>query len=306
MDADFELIKLATYDLNLLVILDQLLIERSLTRVAQRLNRTQSAISHSLARLRAVFDDPLFVRTGEGLVPTVRAEALAPQVRAVMRQTQSLFLPVRAFDPKRDEATINIVMSDYAQFMVLPPLLQRLSLEAPGVTLRILSGSDALEAQLESGEAELGFGVVIFERPDLYQRNLFDEGFKCLVRQDHPHVGDTLTLETFVSLPHVLVTPRGRPGSYVDTALSALGLSRRVMLRIPQYMVVPELVAQTDMVVTLPERVARWGARQQRVKVLEPPLNLPRFSTRLLWHARKQQDPACLYVRQVLSELEWS
>lgn len=298
-----DLQKLADYDLNLLVVLERLLAERSLTRAARQLGRTQSALSHSLARLRELFEDPLFVRSAEGLVPTARAEALAPQVQAVLAQVQSLLKPPRAFDPQHDSASLAVVMTDYVQLVLLPPLLRLLAQEAPGLELRILTGSDAIEAQLETGEADLGFGVIVFERPELYQRVLFEERFSCLVRADHPLVQETLSLETFLTLSHILVTPRGRPGSFVDAALEARGLRRRVVLRVPQYMVVPELVANTDLVVTLPERVARWGISQRPLQLLEPPLPLPTFSTRMLWHARRQLDPACVYLRQVVTRL---
>lgn len=298
-----DILKLAAHDLNLLLVLDQLLAERSLTRAAQRLGRTQSALSHSLTRLRTLFKDPLFVRAANGLVPTARAEELAPQVHTILGQVHSLLQPPRPFDPQRDSASIRIVMSDYAQLVFLPPLLKVLSTQAPGIHLQILTGSDAIEAQLESGEADLGFGVVIFDRPDLYQRVLLEERFLCLVRKDHPLVRDALTLDTFLGLSHILVTPRGRPGSFVDTVLAERGLSRTVALRIPQYMVVPELIAETEMVVTLPERVAMWGAQHCNLKVLEPPLPLPTFSTRILWHARKHLDPALVYLRSVVIEL---
>lgn len=298
-----DLWKLATYDLNLLVVLDQLLLERSLTRAAQRLGKTQSALSHNLARLRELFEDPLLVRGAEGLVLTTRAEALAPQLREVLAQMQALLQTPRPFNPQKDEAQVSIVMTDYAQLVLLPPLLKRLHQEAPGVQLRIVSGSDAIEEQLELGEAELGLGVVIFERPALYQRILFHERFVCVVRSDHPLVGEELTLDTFLQLSHILVTPRGRPGSFVDSALEAEGRQRHVALKVPQYMVVPELVAQTELIVTLPERVARWGTQHRPLRVLNPPLTLPTLSTRVVWHARKHLDPACVYLRQMLAEV---
>lgn len=298
-----DLWKLAAHDLNLLVVLDQLMLERSMTRAAQRLGRTQSALSHSLSRLRLLFADPLFVRSAQGLVPTARAEALAPQVRDILAQVQHLLQRPQPFDPQRDEAQLQVVMTDYAQLVVLPSLLQRLLHEAPGLQLRIISGSDAIEAQLETGEADLGLGVVIFDRPELYQRALFEERFMCLVRKDHPLVGEHLSLETFLELQHVLVTPRGRPGSFVDAALAAEGLTRKVVCRVPQYLVVPELVAQTDLIVTLPERVALRGAQQHALRVLAPPLKLPVFSTRMIWHARKHLEPALIYLRQLLVEV---
>lgn len=295
-----DLWKLAEQDLNLLVVFNALMHERSLTRTGMRLGRTQSALSHSLRRLRELLQDPLFVRSADGLIPTARAELVAPQVETVLRQIQAVLQKPRPFDPVQDKAQLSVVMTDYAQLVLLPPLLQRLSQEAPGVTLRVLSGSDAIEQQLEQGEADLGFGVVIFERPDLYQFKLFEERFVCLVREDHPVLSQGLDLAAFVQLHHVLVTPRGRPGSFVDAALEHLGLTRKVVMFVPQYMVVPEVIAHTDLIATLPERVALWAARRLPVKQVEPPLALPGFATRLVWHERRQLDPACAWLRGLI------
>lgn len=294
--------KLVEHDLNLLVVFDTLMQERSLTRAGMKLGRTQSAMSHSLRRLRELLQDPLFARGPDGLLPTARAESLFPGVRALLEQLHGLLQPQHPFDPARDRATVRLVMTDYAQLVLLPGLMARLSREAPGVMLKVLTGSDAIEEQLASGEADLGMGVVILDRPDLYQLKLFDERMVCLVRRGHPVLEEGLTLEAYLRLGHVLVTPRGRPGSFVDSVLESMGLSRQVVMMVPQFMVVPQVIAETDLIVALPEQVARWAAARLPVVLVEPPLTVPGFSTWLVWHQRRQHDPACVWLRDLLRE----
>lgn len=297
-----DILKLMEQDLNLLVVFDMLMQERSLTRAGLKLGRTQSTMSHSLKRLRELLQDPLFTRGSDGLLPTARAESLFPRVRELLEQLQGLLQPQQPFNPARDRATLRLAMTDFAQLVLLPKLMRRLSREAPGVTVKVLTGSDAIEEQLESGEADLGMGVVILERPDLYQFKLFNERMVCLVRQDHPVLEEGLSLEAYLKLGHVLVAPRGRPGSFVDAVLETMGLSRQVVMTVSQFMVVPQVIAETDLIVALPEQVARWAAARLPVVLVEPPLTVPGFSTWLVWHQRRQHDPACVWLRDLLRE----
>lgn len=297
-----DILKLMEQDLNLLVVFVTLMQERSLTRAGQKLGRTQSTMSHSLRRLRELLQDPLFTRGPDGLLPTARAESLFPRVREHLEQLHGLLQPQQPFNPACDRATLRLVMTDYAQLVLLPKLMKRLSREAPGVTLKILTGSDAIEEQLESGEADLGMGVVILEKPDLYQLKLFHERMVCLVRQNHPVLSESLSLEAYLELGHVVVMPRGRPGNFVDAVLETMGLSRQVVMTVPQFMVVPQVIAETDLIVALPEQLARWAAERLPVVIVEPPLTVPGFSTWLVWHKRRQLDPACVWLRGILRE----
>jgi DNA-binding transcriptional LysR family regulator len=295
--------ELAAIDLNLLVLFDALMTERSVTEAGRRLGKTQPTVSHGLGRLRAQFQDPLLVRTPQGLGPTPKAEALHQEVREVLMRLRQVLQGQVAFDPATAQRTFTVTMTDYAQYVLLPPLLRRLLREAPGVDLAVHVSGDEPERILAEGDADLSVGAMFDARPGLRERKLFTERFACLVRKDHPEVGEELSLETYVKLPHVLIAPRGRPGSFVDTALGKLGLSRRVALKVPHYLVAPHVVAETDMVLTLPERLARSFAGRLDVRILPPPVEVSGFAIRMAWHDRRQGDPGNAWLRGLLLEL---
>lgn len=295
--------ELGAFDLNLLLVFNQIMREGNVTRAAERLGKTQSAVSQSLKRLRMLLKDPLFLRTQEGLVPTHRAEQLAPQVQALLDSIQTLIKPPLPFDPLRESAQLKLIMSDYSQLVILPSLLQTVAALAPNTELLVIPGYDDLEQRLLSGEAQVGFGVKLHDSPHLLQRKLLDDEIVCLIRNNHPLVQETLSLETYLQLDHILIAPRGRPGSYMDSALEAMNRTRRVVLRIPNFMAVPELIAKTDHVVLLPLRIARWWEQRLPVRVFPPPLAVPGFSTLLVWHERAHEDPCCQWFRTLVTQV---
>ncbi|MDC3955145.1 LysR family transcriptional regulator [Polyangium jinanense] len=300
-----EGLELAHLDLNLLVIFDLLMTERSVTLAARRLGRAQSAVSYSLARLRETFEDPLFVRTKAGLAPTPRAEALHREVREVLSRLREVVQGQVRFDPARARRTFTVAMTDYVELVLLPVLAQRLAQVAPGVDLEVTASGDDIERQLEEGAVDLAVGVMFYERPGVYTRKLFGESFVCLARAGHPALTEreTLSPETFAGLLHVLVAPRGRPGSFVDSALERMGLSRRVALRVQHYLAAPRVVAETDMVLTSPTRLARAHAAGLAVRAFPPPVELPGFFVRAAWHERRQGDSGVSWLRGLLIEL---
>lgn len=287
-------------DLNLLPVLDALLGERHVTRAAHRLGLSQPATSHALARLRALLGDPLLVRGPGGLVATPRALALAPQVREALEASARVLAGPVAFVPAEARRTFHIAASDYAELVLLPALIARLRRVAPGVELWSHPvPADAADA-LADGRVDL---CVVPERgagwpAGVYQRALFAETFTCVVRADHPAAGRRLTLNRFCELDHLLVAPRGTPGSYVDDALAAVGRRRRVAVAVPHFLVVPHIVAATDLVATLATRVARQLAAPLALAVLPPPVEVAGFTMALLWHERAQRDPAHRWLRE--------
>ncbi|HND29171.1 MAG TPA: LysR family transcriptional regulator [Myxococcota bacterium] len=288
-------------ELHHLRALDLLLRTRSVTRTAERLGLTQSAVSHSLRQLREVLGDPLLVRKGDGLEPTPRAEAMADPLRRALGELGGALGIGTAWDPAFSRRSFVIVMPDTHALLLLPPLLKLLRTEAPGVDLDVRAAPDGRpELGLYSQGADMAVVVRSPELPGVMGSTLFEEEFACLVRADHPEVGAELDLATFVRLGHALMSPQGSGTTVVDTALEKVGLSRRIVLKIAYFLAAPLLVAQSDLVLTAPRRLAEQFATMAPLRVLKPPLPLPNFPVRMLWPERLNQDPGHRWLREAL------
>ena len=290
-------------DLNLLRALDALLAERHVTRAATRLGITQSAASHALARLRDALGDPLLVRGPRGaMVPTARAEALAAPLGQALAALAAAIRGGARFDAATARRTFRVATGDYAELVLLPPLVARLARAAPGIDLWVHVGGDDVVAALVDG----GLDCTIQPQrgrdwpAGCFARPLFTETFTCIVRAGHPAAGQRLTLARYCALPHLLVAPRGTPGSIVDDVLAAAGRSRRVAAAVPHFLVVPHVIAATDLVATLPTRVVDAIEPLVDVVRMPPPLELPTFAMALVWHERVHHDPAQRWLRDQL------
>jgi DNA-binding transcriptional LysR family regulator len=299
---------LAGIDLNLLVAFDALLTERSVTRAATRIGLSQPAMSNALARLRTVVGDPLFVRTPRGMTPTARAKALSERVRFALKEIQSALEDVQAFDAKSSIREFNVATTDYANLMLLPRLLHRLKEIAPKVRVRVrpLHRAHARLA-LQVGELDLGIAWRLEEAPfdsqGFYTKALFEEQLVCIVRKDHPTVRDRLKIAQFLRLEHVVVGPPDEYILIVDQVLAHKGLKRRVAVTVPEATVSPFIIAQTDMIASVPARVARLFSKTLPLRILPLPVRLPPLTVRLLWHERNHTDPGHQWLRIVLSDL---
>lgn len=292
------------HDLNQLRALDALLTERSVTGAARRLGLTQPAMSHALSRLRETLGDPLLVRSGRGMALTPRAEALAPRLRLALRGLEDAVRAELPFDPASARRSFRVAAADYAELVLLPALIPRLEREAPGVDLWMRRPVDELEALVDS-DTDLVVGLL---RPGeqaagIKHRALFRERFVVILRADHPLASGPLTLEAYAAAKHAFIAPRGGPGGVVDDALAKVGLSRRVALAIPHFLVAPYVVAGSDLVLTLAERVARAFAQHLPLVIVEPPLPLPEFTMSLMWHERMDADLGHIWLRNLLVEV---
>jgi DNA-binding transcriptional LysR family regulator len=296
---------LVGFDLNLLKAFNALYAERHVTHAGQRLGLSQSAMSGALTRLREVFNDELFVRSPSGMQPTPRADDLAGPISAALSLMRSV-LREDGFDPATADHIVTIGMTDYAAFVLLPPLLARLAVEAPGLDVRVrgIFGKDEVIDLLDSGEANLAISVPVDAAARILSRPLLQEGFACIARVGHPAFADGAGVEGFAASSHLLVSPEGDRTGLVDRKLAALGLERRVSLSRPQFLVAPFVVADTDLVATLASRVAmRFAAANLGITVHQPPITLAEWPLAMMWHRRADEHPTMNWLRDRLAEI---
>lgn len=282
-----------------LLALDALLDLGSVTLAAERLGLTQSAVSHSLRGLRDVLGDELFVRVGAEMVPTPRAAALRVPLRHALSQLDRAVSTPVDFDPQTQERTFTIAMADSFALTFLPQLLAIVRDEAPAVNLDVRPPVTGRRGgAVERGDADIELTVSRPDVPSLQSRTVAQIEFACVVRDDHPDVGDELDLQTYCALPHALLSPTGRGRGRVDELLAERGLSRRIMLRIRFFMAAPVLVAGSDLVLTGPRRLLEQMAKSAPLRMFPPPVDIPPVSICLTWHPALQDDPAHQWLRE--------
>lgn len=292
-------------DLNLLVVFGAMLEHQSVTRAGEAVGLSQPAMSAAVAKLRSTFNDPLFVRAGGGMKPTPRAAELAEPVRRVLGAVKDEILQKVVFDPKTTERTFKLITPDIGEIAFLPKLLARLEREAPRANVKSLAMVPrAIEEAMESGAVDLTIGFF----PDLtkagfYQQRLFKNTFVCLVRADHPGIGDKLTLKQFLEGSHAVVRPEGRTHDLFERLLQQRGLMRRVRLDIPHFMSLPPIIAGSDLIATVPLDIGRAFTRLAKLKLVEPPIAPPVFDLKQYWHRRFHKDPANVWLRGMVHEL---
>lgn len=288
-------------DLTLLVVLDALLEERSVTRAAARLALTQPTVSGMLARLRTLFKDPLFVRTQRGLLPTPRAQALAPSLKQWLADA-SLLVAGRSFEPASAVMTTSLAANDYFQSALIVPFLKRLRHNAPNMRVAVRpSQTDRVGEMLANGELDLNI-IASSENTsfDLPSRLLYNDRYICAVREDHPlKPTRKVTLDQFCSYPHVLVSPtEGRFVGPTDHALAKLGRTRNVALSLSSFLILPDILQTDDLIAVVPERAL--DGRMSGLRTFVPPVEIPPFSVIALWHPRLTEDPAHRWLRELL------
>ncbi len=299
-------IHLSNLDLNLLVTLEVLLRKEGVTEAAKELGLSQSAVSHALGRLRDQFDDDLLVRSGRSMVLTEKARALEEPLRRALKSLQDVVTPEEPFDPGTDAATVTIAANDFAQFTLLPALMEALQERAPKMDLRVRDlGGAAPTQRLAEGTVDLALTLGLPEHisPSLYRVDLFPIELVSVVRADHPRVEDRLTLEEYVELPHLLVSPRGDDQGVVDLTLRQQGLSARRIALVPNFLVAPFIVARSDMVLTTSWRVVERFAPVLPLRVVAPPLELTRGTVSVVWHPRSHRDRRHRFVRDLIREV---
>lgn len=287
-------------DLNLLRVFDAVLHERRVTAAAVRLGLTQPAVSNALARLRGLFGDPLFVRTPAGMDPTPLARELAEPVRQALALIEAALARGAGFEPATSKRAFRFYMSDLGQIEFLPPLVERVQRLAPEVHLEVLAlDPQQLGDALASGALDLAVGFLPGLGPPLRRRSLFRDRYLCLMRADHPAVADRLTRKRFLEASHALVTYSGGH-RVIEETLERAGLARHIALRVQHFTVAPMVLERTDLILTLPARVARLYERRGGFKALPPPVPIPPAEVALHWHERFDGDPGNRWLRELI------
>jgi DNA-binding transcriptional LysR family regulator len=296
---------LKSFDLNLLMVLDALLEERSITRAARRLGVSQPMISISLRKLRDNLGDELFVRSRGEMVPTERAQAFERPLRNIIYAIRHSILEETAFDPERENGIFRICLSDIGELEFVPNLIRHMHREAPALQIRsvVLEPSE-LERELESGDVDLAVGYF----PDLVSSNLqqqllFEHKFACLIRHGHPKVRGELTLDQFLSLQHVVVEHRARRKDLFERTLEKAGLSRSVVLYLPNYVSVPFILEDSDLIATVARPLANKFAPLCGLQIFEPPLATVPIEVKQFWHRRYQRSPRHIWLRNIVREI---
>ncbi|MDJ0636380.1 MAG: LysR family transcriptional regulator [Xenococcaceae cyanobacterium MO_188.B29] len=299
-------VNLAAVDLNLLVVFDALMSERNVTRAGEKIGLSQPATSNALSRLRNLFQDDLLVRTATGMQPTPKAISLSLPIRQILLQIQSSLEQDTPFVPENSDRLFTIGTSDYGEFILISKLMQKLEIIAPTVKIRVRSLFDMKSAyqMLDSDKIDLAIGYFP-EWPSWQEAEvLFEERFVGVCSADNPKISDKVTLEDYLSVSHLLVSPYNEDMTgWVDHALERQNLQRHVAISVPHFLVAPFIIANTDLVVTLAERVAKIYVNMLKLRTFSLPLASEGFAMTMLWHTKDNNDSAHLWLRNIISSL---
>lgn len=293
---------LKEFDLNLLLVFDQLLKERKVSRVADILGVTQPAISRSLKRLRLLLGDELFHRTASGMEPTAYARHLAEPVGDALDALRRAIGQEFAFDPASSRRNFTLRMSDIGEMYILPRLMRLLGSEAPGVSVTIVrDNAEALKTGLEAGRIDLAVGLIDGLEAGFFRRQVFRQGYVCVFRPGHPLAGRTLTLEDFTAAEHVVVAAAGTGHGRIDELIDKQGIQRKVKLKVPNYASLEHLLQSTDLIATVPEALVQPNIYPLALAWSRHPVVLPRLSIDAYWHARFHRDPGNRWLRELIA-----
>lgn len=293
---------LSKVDLNLFIVFDAIYTEANLTRAGQIVGITQPAVSNALARLRETFNDPLFVRTAQGMVPTPMAQNIITPVRNALQLLRVSVQESRSFVPEQATKTYRISMTDLTEAVILPHLVARIRRMAPGINLdSFLTKRRETTKELAAGRLDFAIDAPLNTDTQVRHVKLFEDRHVCVMRKDHPLANkDSISLDDYLAQSHIHISSRRNGLGHVDLALGKMGLQRRVMLRSQHYQMAPLVLESTDMVMTVHERFAR---RHNLHWVSLPISDVPAIETHLFWHESTDQDPANRWMREQIIEL---
>lgn len=291
------------FDLELLLIFDEIYKTKNVTRAAENLGLPQSTVSLGLGKLREHFNDRLFSRTAKGMEPTPRAENAIEDVRRAIQALQHALADQPVFDPAGSTREFRICMTDISEIVLVPRLLNYLREHGPGIQVDISKISPDSPAELADGTVDLAVGFMPHLEAGFYQQVLFDQHFVCLASNRHPRVREAVSLDDLQRESHVLMRTSGTGHAIVDKVLAAAGIERRVALRLPSFLGVARIVAQTELLAIVPYRYGAAMAGSEDIRMLPVPIELPSFQVKQHWHERYHADASNRWLRQVIAGL---
>jgi DNA-binding transcriptional LysR family regulator len=295
--------RLASLDLNLLVVFDAIAKDRNITAAARRVGLSQPAMSSALARLRRTFDDPLFVRTGGSMQPTPYAQMLIPPIQRACELVASSLEVDTSFEPSSATCTFHFYMTDIGEALFLPRLLRALVERAPRTKVKVLRIPEHGEqAAMAAGEVDLAIGFFPDLRAGFFQQRLYVDDFVGLVRADHPRANGQLGIKQFADMRHAVIATAGT-GHAAAVEREVARHRLQVALTIPHFMAVPDIIGQTDYIVIVPRRLAVALSRFDGIKTVELPIRMPPFEIKQHWHERYHHDPSNRWIRGLIAEM---
>lgn len=295
---------LARIDLNLLVVFEALMKERSVTRAARSIGLSQPAMSNALHRLRATFNDQLFIRTHTGMTPTALARSMFTSIRPVLEKVRETLESPPVFDPTTSNHTFHIVASDYAEVLLINSMASRLKLNLDKISLRFYHAASLFQPPELAETHDLAIGF--YPEPTaldttLRSIQLWEDRNIVIARQEHPVIKRKLSLKMYAESHHVAVFYKAEGPGLIDTLLAQQGLRRHQSVMVPDFSSVPHIVSGSDLIATIPEKFAKLY-KHLKLKFLNVPFVMPPFRLAALWHERRESDPAHRWLREKLTE----
>jgi DNA-binding transcriptional LysR family regulator len=291
-------------DLNLLVVFNEIYQERQISGVAKRLNLSQPAVSNALARLRRTFDDELFVRTREGMQPTPMAEQMAEPVRQALNGLTQAMNIQEQFDPSTSARHFKLALTDVAELYFMPRIIQQCALHAPHVRISTERTSRLdFMSDMGSGRVDVAIGAFKEVSDALFQRRLFKQHYVVMMRADHPLARETLNLKKYLAADHLIVDSAESPYDRINHDLDKAGVMNKAKFSVPHFTAVPYIIANSDLLVTVPQKLAESAALPFHISYQPSPLRLPLLQTNIFWHRRYNQDSGNQWLRSMISEI---
>jgi len=296
--------ELKDIDLNLLVIFNQLLIERNVSKVAENLGLGQPAVSNALARLRKLFGDELFIRTSSGMQPTTFADQLAESIGYALGMIHGAINVKNSFDPATSKRRFSIGMTDIGEIHILPGLMEKIPELAPSVSINTVRNTAInLKDAMEAGQIDLAIGLLPQLKAGFFQQRLFTQHYVCMFRDGHPLDKKVVLAADFYEADHVAIVSTGTGHGMVDEILDKNLAQRKVKLTVPHFVAVSRILQSTNLIATVPERLAEHMAKPFGLKYIPHPVKLPQIAINLFWHAKYHKDPANQWLRGLLFKL---
>ena len=294
---------MAKLNLDWLEVFVQIYKTQSVTRAASQLGIEQASASIALNKLRQHFDDRLFIRTAEGMVPTPRAQSIYPELFEALARIEAARGKPAEFSPTNTAREFRICMTDISEIIILPQLINYLQKTAPGLVIEAEKISADSRLRLASGDVDLAVGFLPNLEAGFYQQSLFEQDFVCLAANNHPRVQGKITQSMFSAEGHILVTTSGTGHAIVDKILAKQKIERRVVLRVPSFLGVARIVAQTEFLVIVPRLLGKALVSQEKVQLLESPVLLPSYKVKQHWHERFNADAGSIWLRKTITSL---